>query len=137
MAYSYQGPRQLTINNLGDTLQWHFSNGGFMRKVPVRFQEFTKNYPRVAAAYEGLADECRRAGSLNERDQALVKLGIASGAQLEGMVRSQVRKGLDLGLRPDEIRHAIMLGLPSIGFAGMMAAFTWAEDVLKDETKLK
>lgn len=106
-----------------------------MRKVPIRFQEFTKNYPKVATAYESLAGECRHCGPLSERDQALVKIGIAAGAQIEGQVHSQVRKGLDIGLQPDEIRHAILLSLTSIGFSRMMAAFTWAEDVLKEETK--
>jgi 4-carboxymuconolactone decarboxylase len=108
-----------------------------MRKIPLRFQEFTKAYPQVATAYESLAGECRHSGPLSERDQALVKIGIAAGAQIEGLVLSQVRKGLDLGVQPDEIRHAILLSLPSIGFSRMMAALIWAEDVLKEETKLK
>jgi len=106
-----------------------------MRKIPLRFHEFTKNYPQVATAYESLAGECRHSGPLSERDQALAKIGIAVGAQTEGMVHSQVRKGLDLGLQPDEIRHAILLSLPSIGFSRMMAALTWAEDILKEESK--
>jgi len=104
-----------------------------MRKVPARFQEFAKKYPRVAAAYEALAGECRHSGPLSEREQALVKLGIASGSRMEGAVHSQVRKALDAGVTPDEIRQAIMLGLTSLGFPGMMAALTWAEDILKNE----
>ncbi len=104
-----------------------------MRKIPVRFQEFTKKYPQVATAYEELAGESRHSGPLSERDQALVKLGIAAGSNMEGSVHSQVRKALDLGLQPEEIRHAMLLGLTSIGFPKMMAALTWAEDVLKEE----
>jgi len=108
-----------------------------MRKIPIRFQEFTKNNPQIANAYESLAGECRHAGPLSERDQALVKLGIAAGSQLEGLVHSQVRKALDLGFQPEEIRHAILLSLTSIGFPRMMAALTWSEDILGDETKQK
>jgi len=104
-----------------------------MRRVPLRFQEFTKQYPQVATAYEALAGECRRSGPLGERDQALVKIGVAAGTQTEGVVHSQVRKALDIGLQPDEIRHAILLALTSIGFPKMMAALTWAEDILKAE----
>ena len=103
-----------------------------MKKIPVRFQEFMKDYPKIANAYEGLAGECRKSGSLGEREQALVKLGIAAGSQLEGLVHSQVRKALDIGLQPDEIRHAIVLSLTSIGFPRMMCALTWAEDILKE-----
>ncbi len=105
-----------------------------MRKIPVRFQEFAKKHPKIMTSYEEMAGECRRSGPLGERDQALVKLGIAAGSQMEGAVHSQVRKALDLGLQPDEIRHAILLALPSIGFPRMMASLTWAEDVLDKET---
>ncbi len=104
-----------------------------MKKLPARFLEFTKKYPQVATAYESLAGECRHSGPLSERDQALVKLGIAAGSHTEGLVRSQVRKALDLGLQPDEVRHAVMLSLLSIGFPRMMAALTWTEDILRDE----
>jgi 4-carboxymuconolactone decarboxylase len=104
-----------------------------MRKVPARFQEFTKKYPKIVTAYESLAGECRSSGPLSERDQALVKLGIAAGSLTEGSVHSQVRKALDLGIQPGEIRHAILLALPSIGFPKMMASLTWAEDILSKE----
>jgi hypothetical protein len=33
-------------------------------------------------------------------------------------------------MHPDEIRHAILLSTTAIGFPGMMAAFTRAEDIL-------
>ena len=104
-----------------------------MKKIPARFQEFVKKYPQIANAYESLSGECRRSGPLSEKDQALVKLGIAAGAQTEGLVHSHVRKALDLGLQPDEIRHAILLSLTSIGFPRMMSALTWAEDILKGD----
>jgi len=103
-----------------------------MRKIPERFRIFCERHPGVAAAYENLAAECRKAGSLDEREQVLARLGIAVGAQVEGAVRSQVRKALDAGLTPDEIRHAMMLSLTTIGFPRMMAALTWAEDLLEN-----
>jgi 4-carboxymuconolactone decarboxylase len=101
-----------------------------MQKVPKRFQEFMKAHPQIASFYEGLAGECQRSGPLGDRDCALVKLGIAAGSHMEGAVHSQVRKALDAGLKPDEIRHAFLLSLTTIGFPRMMAALTWAEDIL-------
>ena len=103
-----------------------------MRKIPERFRIFCERHPGVAAAYENLAAECRAAGSLDEREQVLARLGIAVSAQVEGAVRSQVRKALDAGLTPDEIRHTMMLSLTTIGFPRMMAALTWAEDLLEN-----
>jgi 4-carboxymuconolactone decarboxylase len=104
-----------------------------MKKIPATFQEFLMKNPLVGNAYENLAHECRDSGPLGEREQALVKLGIAAGSQLEGLVHSQVRKALDRGLQPAEIRHALLLSLTSIGFPRMMSALTWAEDILKEE----
>ena len=104
-----------------------------MRKIPIRYQEFKKQYSRIASAYENLAGECRESGPLSERERSLVKLGIAAGSHTEGSVHSQVRKALDAGLKPDEIRHAILVGLTAIGFPRMMAAMTWAEDILNSE----
>jgi len=104
-----------------------------MQKVPERFQQFMKRHPQMADAYEKLSDECQKSGPLNERERALAKLGIAAGSHMEGSVHSQVRKALDAGLNPDEIRHAILLGLTAIGFPRMMAAMTWAEDILRKQ----
>lgn len=104
-----------------------------MRKVPLRFQEFNRENPAIAEAYEKLASECHNSGPLSERERSLVKLGIAIGSGMEGSVRSQVRKGLDADLNIEEIRHAFRLALTAIGFPRMMAALTWAEDVLNKE----
>lgn len=108
-----------------------------MRKVPLRFQEFNKENPRVAEAYENLASECHKSGPLSEKERSLVKLGVAIGSGMEGSVHSQVRKALDAGLSPAEIRHGFLLALTAIGFPSMMAALTWAEDILGKEDSEK
>jgi len=104
-----------------------------MRKVPAVFERFARKYPQIAAAYERLAGECHSLGPLSERERLLVKMGIAVGSQLEGSVRSQVRKMLDSGMRPDEIRHAVLLAMTAIGFPATMAALSWADDLLGKE----
>lgn len=104
-----------------------------MRKIPEWFQIFAKKYPGVMTAYENFAGACHQSGPLSARDRALVKLGIAAGSHAEGSVNSQVRKALDLGMQPDEIRHAIILAATAIGFPKMMASLSWAENILNDE----
>ena len=107
-----------------------------MRKVPARFQKFNKEYPEVAEAYENLATECHKAGPLSKKERSLAQLGVAIGSGMEGSVHSQIRKALDAGLRPDEIRHVFLLSITAIGFPRMMAALSWAEDILsKEETE--
>ena len=84
-----------------------------MRKVPQRFQRFTKEHPEIATAYEKLGTECHAGGPLNEKERALVKLGISIGARLEGGVHSHVRKALDAHVRRDEIIHVALVGSDS------------------------
>ena len=104
-----------------------------MRKIPKHFQEFTKKYPHIASAYENLAAECHKNGPLNDRERILVKLGIAIGSCMEGSVHSQIRKGLDSGMKPDEIRQAVLLATTAVGFPAMMAALSWTEEILQQE----
>lgn len=104
-------------------------------KPPKQFQKFTKEHPMVANAYEALGAAVHRDGPLDEKTRALIKLGISTGARLEGAVHSHVRKALAVGIKPEEIRHAVLLALPTIGLPSMMAAMSWIEEVLKQRRK--
>lgn len=101
-----------------------------MAQPPKRFQQFSRDYPRVAEAYDGLGSAVHGAGPLDDKTRALVKIGISTGARLEGAVHSHVRKALEAGATPDEIRHAVLLALPTIGLPAMMAALSWVDDTL-------
>jgi len=99
-------------------------------KLPKRFLQFTESYPALALAYEELGVQCHGAGPLDDRARALVKLALAIGARQEGGVHAQVRKALSAGLTPDELRHAAILAIPTVGFPSAMAALSWVEDLL-------
>ena len=75
-----------------------------MRNLPSRFTEFTETYPEIARAYEQLGAACHLAGPIPKKERALLKLGISMGAWLEGAVHSHVRKSLEAGATPEEIR---------------------------------
>ena len=70
--------------------------------LPRVYRDFRADNPGIAKAYDALGDACRQAGPLSERDQRLVKLGIAVGLSSEGGVRSHVRRGLAQGISADE-----------------------------------
>jgi len=91
-----------------------------------------KTYPDIAEAYESLSEKCHESGPLNHKERLLVKLGIAIGSGVEGSIRSQVRKALDAGVSREEIRHAFLLSIVTIGFPKMMVALTSADDILGD-----
>lgn len=101
--------------------------------IPKRFQKFTEDYPDVANAYEALGSAVHKAGPLDDKTRALIKLAISSGARLEGAVHSHARKALKAGVTKEEMRHAVMLALPTIGLPSMMAALSWIDDILDKE----
>lgn len=99
-------------------------------KLPKRFTAFRDTQPAVFAAYEALGKSCSEAGPLNKKAQELVKLGIAVGARMEGATHAHARRARDAGASAAEIRHVALLATTTIGFANMMAALSWIDDVL-------
>lgn len=103
--------------------------------LPKPVQEFITKHPEVWEAYENLGDKCHEGGPLDERTRRLVKLGIAIGARLEGAVHSHTKRALEGGISEDEILHAALLSITTIGFPAAMAATTWIGDVLREKEK--
>ncbi len=101
--------------------------------LPEVFQQFGRRYPRVKEAFDALGAAEHEAGPLGEKERRLVKLGIAVGAESEGAVRSHTRKLLGIDASEEEILHAIVLSLTTIGFPAANAALAWAEEVLSEE----
>jgi len=99
--------------------------------LPKKYTGFQKAFPDVFDQYKKLGKTCREAGPLDAKAQTLVKLGIAIGANSRGGVMSHTRKALDEGTTPDEIRHAILMALSTVGFPVMIAAMAWADEVIE------
>lgn len=102
-----------------------------MSELPKRFEKFQKDFPEVAKAYESLGNAVHKAGPLNDKTRALIKIAISTGARLEGAVHSHARKAIEAGCSKEEILQTVMLALPTIGLPATMAAVSWVEDVLE------
>lgn len=98
--------------------------------LPRIYRDLRADHPDIAQAYDALGDACRQAGPLSEREQRLVKLGIATGLASEGGVRSHVRRGLREGIAAEDLLHAIAIAIPTAGFPATVAAYQWAREVL-------
>lgn len=99
-------------------------------ELPKHPASFARRHPEVWTAFEKLADQCHRGGPLDAKTRRLVKLGIALGAGSEGGVHAQVRSAMAEGIKPEELRHVVLLALTTLGFPATMAARAWVEDVL-------
>ncbi len=99
--------------------------------IPKPFMNFKENFSDVHQQYEQLAKACREHGPLDQKSQDLVKLGIAIGQNSKGGVMSNTRKALASGATADDIHHAVLLSLTTVGFPAMIAAMGWVGEVLE------
>jgi 4-carboxymuconolactone decarboxylase len=100
-------------------------------KLPSPVQRLRKSYPAVWNDFEKLGEACHEAGPLVQHTRRILKVAIAAAAQSEGAVHSAVRNARAAGVSSEEIRHAILLTLTTIGFPRAMAALSWADDILR------
>ena len=99
-----------------------------MSELPRPFRSFRDQHTDIHAAYEDLASLCHQ-GPLDSRTRELVKLGIAVGASAEGAVKSHARRALEQGSTEEEVEHAVILALTTVGFPAMIAAREWVNEV--------
>jgi len=100
--------------------------------LPFSYKRLKKEFPEIEKEYDRLAKKCHSSGPLNEKTRRLIKLGIAIGSESEGAIRSHARRALAIGVTPDEIRHAVLLGLTTIGFPKMIAALNWIHEAFEE-----
>ena len=101
-----------------------------MSKLPSHYLKFVEAYPEVGAAYRSLGEAAATAGPLDKKTTALIKLAMSMASAQEGATHSHTRKALDAGASPEEIRHAVIQGVTTLGFPSMMRGLAWVEDVL-------
>lgn len=81
---------------------------------------------------EDLGRTLREAGPLDEKTSQLIQLGAAAALRSEGSVHSHVKRAMKAGAAPQEIYHAIILLISTIGFPATAAALSWARDIIED-----
>jgi AhpD family alkylhydroperoxidase len=105
-----------------------------MSKLPTPYQQFARKYKAVWKAYDDLGASAHLSGPLTPGVRELVKLGMAIGARMEGAVHAHTRRALEAGVKPEEIRHAVLLAVTTLGFPTTMASLTWVEDLLSPKS---
>lgn len=104
------------------------------KELPLPVEDFRKEYADVWKAFTDLGDECHRAGPLDEKTRRLIKVALSIAAGLEGGTHSAVRNALASGVMPEEIRHAAVLGITTIGLPATVRALTWINDCLSQKS---
>ena len=103
-----------------------------MKKIPVKqYHKMKERHPQLLEAVEALGPAVAKAGPLSEKARQLVQLAAAAAIRSEGAVHSHARRAVQAGASVEEVRHTIMLLTSTIGFPTVVAAMTWADDVLE------
>ncbi len=103
-----------------------------MDKIPVKqYHKIKARHPELLDAVDGLGKAVAKAGPLSDKTRHLVQLAAAAAIRSEGAVHSHARRAVEAGASVEEVRHAIVLLTSTIGFPTVMAAMTWADDVLE------
>jgi AhpD family alkylhydroperoxidase len=106
------------------------------KKIPSKhYQELTKRFPGVMAAIENLGTAVREECVIDGKTSELIQLAAAAAIQSEGSVHSHTRRAIQAGASKDEIYHALILLVSTIGFPKVSAAISWARDVLDKKKK--
>jgi alkylhydroperoxidase/carboxymuconolactone decarboxylase family protein YurZ len=100
--------------------------------VPRHYTSLKDRFPEVVAAAEGLGRAAREGGPIDDRTAHLVQLAAAAAIGSEGSVHSHARRALAAGATADELYHAVLLLVSTIGFPRAAAAVSWVDDVLGD-----
>ena len=101
-----------------------------MTKLPARYRTFKKQHAKVWKAYDKLGATAGESGPLDLKTRELIKLGMAGALRAESAVKSHTHRALEAGATPDEINHALIVGVNTIGFPSMMTAWCWAQEAM-------
>lgn len=94
-----------------------------MEKIQKNLQYFQEHYPDIYSAYEAYGKLIHEGGGpLDEKTRWLIKVSISATEGAPYALKTHIKKALHGGCSQEEIRHALLLLAPSVGFPKMMEA---------------
>ena len=103
-----------------------------MDKLPKHFVKLKERFGPVIEQMNSVGDTIAKAGPIDEKTGQLIQLAAAAAQRSEGAVHSHARRAVKAGASPDEVRHALVLLIPTVGFPTVAAALAWVDDILDD-----
>ncbi|MCB1675861.1 MAG: carboxymuconolactone decarboxylase family protein [Halioglobus sp.] len=99
-------------------------------RPPDTYLSIRQRHQKLAKAVEDLGKAAKSAGPVDEQTAQLIQLAAAATLRSEGAVHSHTRRALEAGADAEAIRHAIILLTSTVGFPTVVAALSWADDVI-------
>lgn len=98
--------------------------------LPKHFQTLRQRFPEVIAASEELGKTARAAGPIDTKTVHLIQMAAAAAIRSHGAVRSHARRALEAGASPEDLYHAVLVLISTVGLPVVAAAVDWIDDVV-------
>lgn len=103
-----------------------------MPRVPhEHYLKFRERHQDVVAAVENLRAVAQATGPLDQKTIHLIQLAASAASMSHGSTHSHTIRALEAGATPEEIHHAVVVLISTIGFPKTAAAMAWVDDVLE------
>lgn len=96
-----------------------------MRDVHEVFTKLKQDYPAIYEKHEELGRYIHeQGGPLDERTRWLLKLVASAAGGHQRSLETHILKSRETGVSEEEIKHAILLLIPTCGFPSFMEAYS-------------
>lgn len=95
-----------------------------MEDIHKIFTEFKKEFPEIYSKHAALGKEIHeKSGPLSEKTRWLIKMAVSAACNHKRALETHIRKAKAAGNSDDEVKHALLLLIPTAGFPSFMKAF--------------
>jgi len=96
-----------------------------MDNIHEIFTRFKDEFPGVYARHEALGKEIHEnTGPLTENSRWLIKIAISAACNHKRALATHINKARAAGVIDDEIKHTLLLLIPTAGFPVFMKAYS-------------
>ena len=96
-----------------------------MEDIHEIFTRFKDEFPEIYARHEALGREIHeKIGPLPENSRWLIKIAISAASNHQRALGTHIKKAQAAGVTDDEIKHALLLLIPTVGFPAFMKAYS-------------
>lgn len=95
-----------------------------MRDIHPAFTRFKAEFPEVHAREEALGQAIHEGGGpLDAKTRCLLKVAVAGATRHARALETHLAKAREAGASEEELRHALLLLIPTCGFPTFMEAY--------------
>ena len=96
-----------------------------MKDIHELFTHFKEEFPLVDSKYEELGRTIHEeSGPLQEKNRWLIKVAISAAARHFKSLEVHLSKAKEAGATAEEIKHTLLLLIPTTGFPTFMEAYS-------------